>query len=74
MARRTIWISALLSVLTMLLMLIIGVCLPYKPIVKKIGAQKYLIVAVVILLLSIILAFIVLGPEYYVINHSSPFY
>jgi len=59
---------------TMLLMLIIGVCLPYKPIVKKIGAQKYLIVAAVILLLSIILAFIVPGPEYYVINHSSPFY
>ncbi len=59
---------------TMLLMFIIGVCLPYKPIVKKIGAQKYLIVAVVILLLSIILAFIVPGPEYYVINHSSPFF
>jgi len=59
---------------TMLLMFIIGMCLPYKPIVKKIGAQKYLIVAVVILLLSIIFAFIVPGPEYYVINHSSPFY
>ncbi len=59
---------------TMLLMFIIGVCLPYKPIVKKIGAQKYLIVAVVILLLSIILAFIVPGPEYYVINPSSPFF
>jgi len=59
---------------TMLLMLIIGVCLPYKPIVKKIGAQKYLIAASIILLLSIICAFIVPGPEYYVINHSSPFY
>jgi len=59
---------------TMLLMLIIGVCLPYKPIVKKIGAQKYLIAAAIVLLLSIILAFIVPGPEYYVINHSSPFY
>ena len=59
---------------TMLLMLIIGVCLPYKPIVKKIGAQKYLIVAAVILLLSIIFAFIVPGPEYYVINPSSPFF
>jgi cytochrome c-type biogenesis protein CcmF len=59
---------------TMLLMLIIGMCLPYKPIVKKIGAQKYLIAAVVILLLSLILAFIVPGPEYYVINPSSPFF
>jgi len=59
---------------TMLLMLIIGVCLPYKPIVKKIGAQKYLIAAAVILLLSIILAFVVPGPEYYVINPSSPFF
>jgi len=59
---------------TMLLMFIIGMCLPYKPIVKKIGAQKYLIAAAVILLLSIIFAFIVPGPEYYVINHSSPFY
>ncbi len=59
---------------TMLLMLIIGVCLPYKPIVKKIGAQKYLIAAAIVLLLSIIFAFIVPGPEYYVINHSSPFY
>ncbi|MBC2706991.1 MAG: cytochrome c biogenesis protein CcsA [ANME-2 cluster archaeon] len=59
---------------TMLLMFIIGVCLPYKPIVKKIGAQKYLIAAAVILLLSVILAFIVPGPEYYVINPSSPFF
>ncbi len=59
---------------TMLLMFIIGMCLPYKPIVKKIGAQKYLIAAAVILLLSIILAFIVPGPEYYVINPSSPFF
>jgi len=59
---------------TMMLMLIIGVCLPYKPIVKKIGAQKYLIAAAVILLLSIIFAFIVPGPEYYVINPSSPFF
>ena len=61
---------------TMLLMLIIGVCMPYRSIVKKIGAQKYLIAAAAVLLFSIVLAFIIPEgrPEYYVINHSSPFY
>ncbi len=61
---------------TMLLMLIMGVCLPYRSIVKKIGAQKYLIAAAVILLFSIVLAFIIPEgrPEYYLINHASPFY
>jgi cytochrome c-type biogenesis protein CcmF len=59
---------------TMVLMLIIGMCLPYKPIIKKIGIQKYRIAVIVILLFSVILAFIVPGHEYYVINHSSPFY
>lgn len=61
---------------TMLLMLVIGICLPYRSIVKKIGTQKYLIVAAGILLFSIVLAFIIPDgrPEYYVINHSSPFY
>ena len=55
---------------TMLLMLIMGVCLPYRSIVKKIGAQKYLIAAAVILLFSIVLAFIIPEgrPEYYLIN------
>lgn len=61
---------------TMLLMLVIGICLPYGSIVKKIGTQKYLVVAAGILLFSIVLAFIIPDgrPEYYVINHSSPFY
>ncbi|MCL7475484.1 MAG: cytochrome c biogenesis protein CcsA [ANME-2 cluster archaeon] len=61
---------------TMLLMLVIGICLPYKSIVKKIGTQKYLMVAAVVLLFSIVLAFVIPDgrPEYYVINHSSPFY
>lgn len=59
---------------TLVLMMVLGMCLPYRPIVKRIGAQKYLIAAGAILLLSIVLAFIVPGPEYYVINHSSPFY
>ncbi|MBW6519002.1 MAG: cytochrome c biogenesis protein CcsA [ANME-2 cluster archaeon] len=61
---------------TMLLMLVIGICLPYKSVVKKIGTQKYLMVAAVVLLFSIVLAFVIPDgrPEYYVINHSSPFY
>lgn len=59
---------------TMILLIIIGICLPYKAITKKIGAKKYISIAGVVLLLSMILACFSPGPEFDVINHSSEFY
>jgi cytochrome c-type biogenesis protein CcmF len=59
---------------TMVLLILMGVCLGYKPIVKRIGIQKFLIAPALVLLLCIILAFYSPGPEFDVINHSSPFY